>query len=287
MDVSPAIQMARAAPAILALAACWAVQRTDEGKTARVHILPLNGGSAVFADNAGPSPTMLFDCGNAPAAESVVKPFLRAQGVNTLDRLALTVGHVQDSGGASIVLTHFKTGRVFINPARDRSPAYRDIVDAIKQTARWQALQEGDEADGWSVLAPKAGASFDDADDNALVFWREINGRSILLLSTLGRSGQDSLVESHPNLRADIVVAGLPAQDEPLSEPLLRLLQPKLIIMIDSEFPATRRAPAKLRQRLARQPAPVVYCREAGAIKLSLRRGGWTLKNSSGEIVLP
>ena len=80
-------------------------------------------------------------------------------------------------------------------------------------------------------------------------------------------------------------MAGLPAQDEPLSEPLLHLIQPKLIIIIDSELPATRRASAKLRQRLAGHGAPVVYCRDAGALKLTLWRGGWGLKNAGGEVV--
>jgi competence protein ComEC len=275
------------AVAILGLGVCRLAQWAAEYNTARLHFLPLNGGSAIFADNAGSRKSWLFDCGNAQAAESVVKPFLRAQGVNTLDSFALTVGHVQDSGGAKVVLTNFSVGRVFINSARDRSPVYRDVIDEIKQSARWQALRSGDDAGGWLVLHPEASTRFDDADDNALVFWREINGHSILLLSALGRSGQDSLVEKNPNLRADIVAAGLPAADEPLSEPLLHLIQPKLIIIVDSESPATRRAPAKLRQRLASHGAPVVYCRDAGALKLTLWRGGWDLKNAGGEVVLP
>ena len=129
------------AVAILGLSVCWLAQWAAENKTARLHFLPLNGGSAIFADNAGSRESLLFDCGNAAAAESVVKPFLRAQGVNTLDSFALTVGHVQDSGGAKVVLTNFSPGRVFINSVRDRSPAYRDVIDEIKQTAHWQALQ--------------------------------------------------------------------------------------------------------------------------------------------------
>jgi competence protein ComEC len=273
--------------AIFGLGVCWLAQRAAEHRYARLHFLPLNGGAAIFAGNAGPGESMLFDCGNPSAAESVVKPFLRAQGVNTLDGFALTAGHVEDNGGAEVVLTNFSVNRVFINSARDRSPVYRAVIEDIKQIARWQALQAGGDAGGWQVLHPEAGTRFDDADDNTLVFWREINSHSILLLSSLGRSGQDSLVGSHPNLRADIVVSGLPAQDEPLSEPLLQLVQPKLIIIIDSEFPATRRASAKLRQRLAAHHLPVVYCRDTGALKLSLWRNGWELKNAEGEIVRP
>jgi competence protein ComEC len=271
---------------IFVLSCCWLARWSNEAKTARLHFLPLNGGSAVFADNAVFRKNFLFDCGNSQAAMSVVKPFLRAQGVNTLDSFALTVGHVQDAGGAAVVLTNFSVDRLFVNPARDRSSAYRDVINEAKQTARWQPLQAGDDAKGWSVLHPKPPVQFDNADDNALVFWREIKGHSILLLSTLGRRGQDSLVENNPNLRADIVVAGLPATDEPLSEPLLHLIQPKLIIILDSELPATRRAPAKLRQRLGNHGLPVIYCHDAGALKLSLWPGGWNVQNPAGQVLL-
>jgi beta-lactamase superfamily II metal-dependent hydrolase len=185
-----------------------------------------------------------------------------------------------------VVLTNFSTGGVFVNPARDISSAYRSVIDDVKQTAHWQELQAGDDAKGWSVLHPKRSVQFPEADDNALVFRREINGHSILLLSTLGRSGQDLLAEDQPKLRADIVIAGLPARDEPLSEPLLNLIQPKLIVIIDSEFPATRRASAKLRQRLATHDVPVIYCRDLGALKLTLWRGGWDLKNADGNVAL-
>jgi ComEC/Rec2-related protein len=275
------------AAAVIGLGLCCLAHRAAGMKTARLHILPLSGGSAIFADQAGSGDSSLFDCGNAQSAESVMKPFLRAQGVNGIDLFALTVGHVQDCGGARVILTNFPAAHLYLNPARDRSSAYRDVLGDIKQSASWGTLQAGDNADGWSVLHPERSRQFDDADDNALVFWRNINGHSVLLLSELGRSGQDSLLEKHPDLRAEIVVAGLPAKDEPLSEPLLRRIGPRLIIIADSELPATRRAPARLRRRLAGQAAPVVYCRDTGALKLTLRPGGWDLQSAAGENALP
>ncbi|HZM03512.1 MAG TPA: ComEC/Rec2 family competence protein [Candidatus Saccharimonadales bacterium] len=272
-----------ASAAIAVLGACWLVQWGIDRKTACLHFLPLNGGAATFVDHAGLRGACLFDCGNPASAEFVVKPFLCAQGINTLDSFCLTVGHQQFGGGARVVLTNFSVAEVVLGPAQDRSSAYREVTDEIKQTSRWQALHSGDNVGQWSVLHPPLSSHFTQADDNALVFWREINGHSILLLSTLGRAGQDSLMEHYQNLRADIVVASLPARDEPLSEPLLGLLHPKLIIVVDSELPATRRASSQLRDRLARHNAPVVYCHDEGAVKLNLGRNQWSLQNASGE----
>lgn len=87
----------------------------------------------------------------------------------------------------------------------------------------------------------------------------------------------------HPDLRAEFVVAGLPARDEPLCPPLLDQLQPRLIVIADAAFPATRRAPAKLRQRLARQTARVVYARDHGALTLELTPSAWTLLTADGQ----
>ena len=86
----------------------------------------------------------------------------------------------------------------------------------------------------------------------------------------------------HPDLRAEFVVAGLPARDEPLCEPLLDLLRPRIIVMADAKFPATRRAPEKLRQRLGRRGARVVYGRDNGALTLELASGGWSLRTADG-----
>ena len=71
------------------------------------------------------------------------------------------------------------------------------------------------------------------------------------------------------NLRADILVAGLPEHTEPLSDVLLDAAQPRLIIVADSEFPATKRASSQLRERLARRKVSLLYTRFNGAVTLT------------------
>jgi beta-lactamase superfamily II metal-dependent hydrolase len=83
-------------------------------------------------------------------------------------------------------------------------------------------------------------------------------------------------------LRSDIVVSGLPAQTEPLSDALLDAIKPRVIIVADSEFPVTERASTKVRERLARRNIPVIYTRTAGAIRIKFRAGKWELETMSG-----
>jgi len=270
--------------ALLLLSALWAADWQHQRGAARLDVLALRGAPAVFAGGAGTNRDLLADCGDAASAEGIVKPFLHAQGVNRLGAFCLTAGYQQSVGGAEIVLTNFAPAAVFSGPARARSPAYRRAAAALEQLPGLRrTVQDGDGLEGWAVLYPGAADRFPAADQVSLALQRSFHGHSVLLLSALGRDGQNLLMTRHQELRAEIVVAGLPARDEPLGEPLLDMLQPKLIIIADSELPATRRATEKLRERLARRAgARVLYCRDAGSLTLLLRRDGWEVHDASG-----
>jgi competence protein ComEC len=134
----------------------------------------------------------------------------------------------------------------------------------------------------WTVLHPDPGDRFPQADDNPLVLSAVISGQRILLLSDLGRPGQDALLRRTPDLRADIVVTGLPVQPEALGEALLDAIQPRLIIVADSDFPATERASPTLHERLARRQVPVIYTRATGAATIEWRSRDWEVRTMSG-----
>jgi beta-lactamase superfamily II metal-dependent hydrolase len=107
----------------------------------------------------------------------------------------------------------------------------------------------------------------------------------ILLFPDLGHAGQVALLNHIPNtndLRADIVVAGVPDQAEPLCDALLDAIQPRVIIIADSDRPATRRAGAALRERLALKGVPVICTHETGAVTLTIRHPRWRLQTMEG-----
>jgi ComEC/Rec2-related protein len=237
-------------------------------------VLPLGGGHAVWMDRAGSREDLLVDGGNAADAERRVLPFLRAQGVNRLSNLALTHGDVRHTGGGLVLETNLAPTRVWTSPVRSRSPTYRDYLRVLEtQTARWKRVVRGGEVAGWRVLHPGADDAFGQADDNALVLARDVAGTRVLLLSDLGRAGEAALFEREVDLRADVVVTGLPVKGQPLSDELLAAMQPRLIVVADDERPATALAPRALRERLAAGGWPVVYTSDVGVVWLRLRPG--------------
>ena len=256
-------------------------QSRDEIK---LTVLPLNGGQCVFVDAAGRKNDWLIDCGNTNAVEFTLKPFLRAQGVNKIPRLVLTGSDVRNTSGAALLDEHFGIGELVTGPVQFRSGAYRKIVAEFEEPpGRHTVIQGGDNVGCWRVLHPGVGENFAHSDDVALVLLGNLNDTRLLLLSDLGRNGQSALLARTNDLRADIVIASLPDEGEPLCDALLDAVQPKIIVIADSEFPATRRAGRELKERLAEGGAPVIYTRTAGAVTIVTRPKGWELRTMDGQ----
>lgn len=274
------------AGALALVGLAWLVQWQGERRAATLAVLPLSGGHAIYGRDPGRRGEWLVDCGSPSAAEFSLKPFLRWQGINRLERLLLTHGDTRQVGGTEVVTQVFRPRQIFTSPLRFRSPAYRKLVEnPARNPDQWRTVQAGDPFAGWTVLHPEAADRVAQADDGAVVLLGDLRGTRVLLLSDLGRAGQETLRARHPDLAADIVVAGLPAAGEPLAGGLLEAIHPALIVIADSEYPALRRASPKLRERLAQARIPIVFTRDAGAVQFTFRPGRWELQTMSGQRV--
>jgi competence protein ComEC len=272
------------ATALILLVAGYAWHWQATRSEIKLTVLPLNGGHTVFVDAAGRKNDWLVNCGDENAVNFTLKPFLRAQGVNHVQRLVLTHGDLRSSGGAESLNKLFGIGEIYTSPARFRSIAYREIIAEFeKQSLRHRFINRGGTAGCWQVLHPDATDNFEHADDASLVLLGNFYGTRVLLLSDLGRAGQSARLSRTNDLRADIVIAGLPDEGEPLCDALLDAARPKVVVIADSDFPATRRASPKLRARLEQKGIPVIYTRTAGAVTILLRPDGWELRTMGGQ----
>ena len=84
---------------------------------------------------------------------------------------------------------------------------------------------------------------------------------------------------------ADLVIAGMPEQGEPLSDALLAGIQPRLIVLADTDFPASKRPKPALLARLSRAGVPVLRLTETGSLTAQFTSRGVILTTvESGEI---
>ncbi len=238
-----------------------------------------HGGGAVFCDVTGGERDLLVDCGSEAAGNFLVKPFLRAQGINRLGNLALTHGDQRHVGGFNVINREFDPSQVWTSPVASRSPSYRTALTKLRaESDRGKAVATGAFVAGWQVLHPADTDKFARADDSALVLRGDFHGVRVLLLSELGLAGQRALLERQPELRADLVVAGMPDQGEPLIDELLAAVRPRLIVLTDADYPVQKRVRPALRARLGRTEVPVFRLAEAGSLTVIFSPRGLVVK---------
>ncbi len=278
-------QRVRTVLALAFIAGFYGWQEWTNRKTSEITILPLDGGHAEYFNAAGAAQDWLMDGGNTNSVNFVTRPFLRAQGVDRLPRLMLTHGDLKHIGGTEALAAEFDCHNIYASSFRFRSVAYRRIfANMQREPYRLTTLHRGDTIAPWHILHPATEDESTQADDGALVRFAELHGVRVLLLSDLGRTGQNLLLDRGTNqLRADIVVSGLPTQTEALREAILDAVQPRVIIVADSQLPATARASLRLKERLARRNILVLSTRETGAVQIAFTPNVCTIRTMDGQ----
>ncbi|MDE3066013.1 MAG: ComEC/Rec2 family competence protein [Verrucomicrobiota bacterium] len=272
------------AAVLICIAAVYLCRWEGSRDEIQLTVLPLNGGHSVIVDATGRKNDWLVDCGDENAVNFTLKNFLRAQGVNRILRLVLTEGNLRNCGGAKSLDDLFGVGELWTSGAKFRSPAYRAAVSAFETPpSRRKIFDCGGQSGCWRALWPEATIHVPRAEDAALVLMGNFHGTRVLLLSDLGRAGQSGLISAAEDLRADIVIAGLPTGGEPLCDALLDAVRPRAVVIVDSEFPATRRASRELKERLAQRKIPVIYTRDSGAATLLVDDHGRQLRTMDGQ----
>ena len=276
------------AATLVVIVAAYFVQWQSARAETDITVLPLDGGHAIYVDADGRQNDWLINCGSKDAVNFTLKDYLRGQGVNSLPHLMLADGNARNCGGAKLLDGLFGIGELWTSGVKFRSMDYRGAVaefetNGLSQGTRHKILNFGETNGCWRVIYPTMTGSASKAEDAPLVLLGTFHGSRILLLSELSRDGQSDLLSQTNDLHADIIVAAMPEKGEPLCDALLAAIQPRVVVIADSDFPVARRASRALHERLDQTHISVIYTRSAGAAKIGTDRAGWKLQTMDGQ----
>ena len=242
------------------------IQHASERATPRLTILP--GAAAVMhSHHLGRKEDWLLDAGNEITATTLVQPYLQAQGLNSISAILLSHGDIQHIQGANLLSESFSIPEIGIPDVKFLSRVYQQTLAELDWTDPiWHYLSRGSVWGGWEVLHPQKGENQGRADDKSLVLRTTSQGWRVLVLPDLGRNGQRLLLDRESDLHADVLIGGIPEQDEPFIDELLKAVSPKLIVVASGNYPVHSQGSKRLRARLAQQAAPVWFTMETGAV---------------------
>ena len=246
----------------------------------RITVLDAGAGAAVHLRSSGED--WLFDCGSERDYDRLLRPYLRAAGVNVIDCLLLSHGDSLHIGGSEALLLDFAPRSLIDNTAADRSAFHRRLHQIfatrdlnVLKAKSGHRFKISEEVSG-QILFPPPGLTAMMADDDALVVQLSVKGAgNVLLVSDSGDATERALAQSGGNLRSDILIKGQHRSGNSGSEAFLNLVQPRLIVATSRDFPQSERIRDEWAERVRGKGTKLFRQDETGAVELEFDRKEW------------
>ncbi len=248
--------------AALPLLLLWPSRQLGPGELA-LTVLDVGQGLAVLVRtrqqqllyDSGPRYSARFDAG-----EDVLLPALRRLGVEHLDTVIISHADADHAGGLAAIMQRFPDARYL-------GSQLAIFGESVQATAcRPQVWY----SDGFTfqLLHPDAGQYSD--NDGSCVLHISGSGGSILLPGDISRGIERQLLQNHPGLRADVLVAPHHGSKTSSSAAFIRALQPQVVIFSAGYLNRFGHPALDIRKRYAAAGVPALNTASAGAVLVQL-----------------
>lgn len=238
----------------------------------------LQSGGAIAVEYGGR--LAFIDAGSAYHQRATLSPWLNAHGRVSPDTLLISHGDAQHVGGVKAWLRQPVPKRIFDSVVKDRSPVRRDIHRSLAEAGIPKSLvRSGDRIELLpglmaDVLHPAGGLRPAKADDGVIILRWEAEGVRFLCLGDAGPEACARLLElPSDELRADVLLLGLPRSGEPPPLDLLAAIRPVLVVAGGAAAVRHLRWDEKWLDQVRRSGARVFRQEETGAVEMDIQRG--------------
>lgn len=170
--------------------------------------------------------------------EDVVIPFLQKEGVREIDKLILTHGDIDHIGAAKEVLQSIPVKEIVLGKKKQDAQLESELKQlALEKNIPIHIAEEGEKwvaGDAeFVILAPEGDEESD--NDASIVLLANISNRTWLFTGDLEENGEKELIETYPNLRADILKVGHHGSKTSSLAQFLDHVQPKVAVISAGE----------------------------------------------------
>ncbi len=233
----------------------------------QVLFLGRQAGNAIAVLTAGA--TVVIDTGRGRAGGAALVAELRRRGRDRVDLLVATHPHWDHTSGLAYLLRHFPVRRIW-TAGRSAAGTWRTVLaTAEKKDIPVQPAGDGDIADLAVDVLRLPGRRQTDMDptlsrnDNSVALRFRWHGRSFVAVGDLEKRGQQLLVDSKPDLAADVLAAPHHGSSQSFLPAFLAAVDPSLVVI--SGHTATTRP--ELYERLG---ATVLLTETEGPLEVTL-----------------
>lgn len=155
-------------------------------------------------------------------------PFLKGEGIRTIDGLFLTHGDFDHVGDLEAVLREFQVKTLYLSNGMLQHQNMVNLDRRLLNKTKVINLEKGQQVGGtikFDVLAPhKKGIG---SNDDSLVLQTKIKGIRFLFMGDLEKEGEAQLLRNYPTLQTDVVKLGHHGSQTSSTEPFIEAIHAK------------------------------------------------------------
>ncbi|OQX87498.1 MAG: hypothetical protein B6D55_03325 [Candidatus Omnitrophica bacterium 4484_70.2] len=211
---------------------------SSQTQNLKIHFLDVGEGDSILIQTPK-GKTVLVDTGNLITGFKVVK-YLQKNDIQDLDYLILTHPHLDHIGGTFLILQMINVKKIYDN-GQDLSQLielfdiYRWYEQLVRENDSYRVLKSGDKflVDGvkFKVIWPPYPFVFSDFNANSLVIMVEYKKFRCLLSGDLTELGENELLKSGIDIKADILKVAHHGSKDAISKGFLKAVSPDISII--------------------------------------------------------
>jgi competence protein ComEC len=208
---------------------------------------------------------------NWDVGKDVVIPFLKSNGVRTIEKLITTHEDVDHIGAAEEIVRGFDVKQLLVSKGmKKNSVIYEQLMQIVRQ--KQVSVQEIRRGNRWS----KAGISFyvlhpstthPDDNNNSVVLYTKIGGLSWLFTGDLEEAGEKELIGAFPQLKADVLKVAHHGSATSTTELFLDKIRPKIAVISVGEHNRYHHPSPSVLERLQKRNTLILRTDQHGAVR--------------------
>ena len=201
--------------------------------------------------------------------KEIVVPFLKSEGISTLDKLILTHGDADHIGGAIALFEEIGVRQLIIPRVSDRSDLEQDIIGIASE--RGADIYLGGIGTGWKTAAGdflilNPSESTGERNDQSIVLLAAVGGKKWLFTGDLGNEGENSMARKIKDIDIDVLKVGHHGSKYSSSELFLERTNPDFAVISVGEKNRYGHPGKEVIERLEERGIQIFRTDEDGAV---------------------
>ncbi len=220
---------------------------------------------------------------NFDTGADIVVPFLKARGINRIEKLFLTHGDYDHIGGTKGLIKHMDVDRVVYGEVDQINDGERQLlqevasssirISTINQPLQWT------EGKSYFRLIPSEGYRTE-KNNRSMVLQMSIYGQTFLFTGDIEKDRELELIGAYPGLKADFLKAAHHGSDTSSSSEFLDQVEPKVVFISAGEQNRYGHPSSEVVERYVQRGVDVYETAEFGGVMVVIKPDGIKIKTT-------